>query len=245
MKVIPVLVLTLGSAISAFAGACSGSQSGSLCAAAADGTTFTVSLLGLTNPTLQPNVNVNVVANASTVAGTDTFTVTVASANTHHYGAGASGFYGFATNFDVTAGGNSNAAVTAVSSTITGGAVTTNINSTAGDSLASWSIKNGTTTPSAHTIAPTFVSAEIDNGINILPGSSILQETYTVVWTAYHPAATSATPPPAARPFIVARDPLHTLDPAVAIAPEPASFGLMIFAGGLGAFYMRRRLAKR
>jgi hypothetical protein len=248
-RIIIGLVLALGGALSAFAGACSQGAT-NVCAAAADGTTFTLSLISLTTTSMTPAVNVNVVARDSGVFGTDYFTVTVSGSQRQSLsGSGmpaplAAGMSLITANFDVAVSGQPGAAVTDISTATTGRSVTTDVAPTGTTALAPWSTQGSpSAAASDHPITPTFVSAEIDNGLLPSGTASGFTETFTVVWTAYHPAI----PPPSTMPFIIARDPFPFIneDPAVSIAPEPASFGLMIFAGGLGGLLLRRRLSKR
>ncbi len=228
MKIVTlVLVLTLGGCASAFAGTCSvsASSTASSCSSSVDGTTFTVSLISLTNASLTNTVNVNV-NGYNTIAGTDVFSVQVLGGNPFTSKIGV--------NYDVSVSGNPGASVTSVSTTldgrVSGAALSTEVSPSGSSSLGEWSLtsslmKDATGSHST----PSFVSAEVNNDLNLPSGLSLsgFTETFTVIWTA------DLSSNPSFRP---AGDP---------IVPEPASIGLVAFAGLVGAFFARRRSLKR
>lgn len=231
-KVISVLVLMLGASLSAFA--TSSCYSNLLvnvsdsCVASVDGTNFTVSLISLSNTSLNPAVNVNVNAYSST-SGTDTFTVQVYGANGTHFTSN------LGANFDLAVSGNAGASVSSIQTTISGrgsGAVLTTSATPGGGpwSLSSALFSNATTSPTS--VSPHFVSAEIDTGLTIPSGLSLsgYTETFTVIWSAY-------VPPPPPPPVI---PPPPVPDPATGV-PEPGSFGLAALAGLTGGLVVRRR----
>jgi hypothetical protein len=253
-KVLTVLVLTLASALSAFAGACSGFNTlqsvGNSCAASIDGTVFSVSLIGLTNPALTPAVNINVTASEIS-SGTDRFSIIVAGVNSQHFSSDISA------NFQIAVSGNAGAAVTSVKSTVTGfynGAdLTTNV--VAPGSSLSWDQLSSSSSiaTSNHAISPSFVSAEVDTGLNFSSGISLTgyTETFTVIWTASTPSQTSPPPvqqlpPPPSNNGGTNNGGTNNFVPLVpVVAPEPASLGLMTLAGVLGGLFVRRRVSKR
>ncbi len=229
-KVILVLVLAIGGCVSAYASACVQTQFGTgSCSASVDGTTFTVSLVNLTNTSLSNAVNVDVTASSS-VSGTDVFSVQVA---------GSSLLAGnVSTNYGVVVSGNAGAAVTNVSTMFNGKAagasLDTEVTPTGGSSLGEWNLTSSLMKDASNSQAtPTFVSADVNTGLNIPSGLSVagFTETFTVVWTA-------------APPTVTHNSGVNTLgDPLV--APEPTSLGLVALAGFAGALLLRRRSSKK
>ncbi|MGA7411478.1 MAG: PEP-CTERM sorting domain-containing protein [Bryobacteraceae bacterium] len=230
-KVISVLVLMLGASLSAFA--TSSCYSNLLvnvsdsCMASVDGTNFTVSLISLSNTTLNPAVNINVNPYSAT-SGTDTFAVQVYGANGTHF----TGNVG--ANFDVAVSGNAGASVSSIQTTISGrgtGAVLTTSTTPGGGpwTLTSALFSNANSGPTS--VSPHFVSSEIDTGLTIPSGLSLsgYTETFTVIWTAYVPPP----PPPPVTPSPLVADPPG--------APEPGTFGLAALAGLVGVLAVRRR----
>ena len=225
-KVILVLVLALGGCVSALASACA---SGS-CSATVDGTTFNVTLVGLTNSLLSTSLNINVNASSS-VAGSDVFSIQVLGA------APVTGQIGL--NYDLTVGGHTGAVVTNVTTVIdgrgNGGMLSTGVIPSGGSSLGQWNLTSSSMMNNfgSHAV-PSFVSAEVTNELNMPSGLTLagFTETFTVVWTASSDAANNVAP---------------TVLPAVPIstAPEPASIGLVAAAGCMGAFLVRRRRRKK
>jgi hypothetical protein len=224
-KVILVLVLTLGGCASAVAGACGSSS----CAASVDGTTFTISLIGLTNASLTNTVNVDVNAYSST-PGTDTFSVQVNGVTPLTSRVGV--------NYGISLSGNSGAAVTSVSTMFdgraSGASLSTEVTPTGAASLGDWSLTSSLmkAATSSHS-TPSFVSAEVVTGLNLPSGLSLsgFTETFTVIWTAYTPPATTQT--------------ANFVGDAATLAPEPGTLALMGLAGLAGALLVRRRIVKR
>src|SRR5277367_2859777 len=184
-KVITVLALMLGACASAFAtSSCYNNplvSVGGSCAANStdgDGTTFTVSLISLTNAALNPAVNVSVTAVSSTSQNgtnpaTDTFSVTVFGANSSHF-LNSIG----AVDFNVGVGGsNAGAAVSSVTSTINGrssysnpaGAVLSTDVMPSGASPDLWSLTSSPylNATSTNPFSPKFVSSEVNTGLTI------------------------------------------------------------------------------
>ena len=228
-KVIQVLVLTLGGCGSAFASTCSANPFLSSCAASVDGTTFTVSLIGLTGASLTNTVNVNVNAYSAT-PGTDVFSVQVLG--------GAPLSNSLDANYTVSVSGNSGAAVTSVSTMfngrVPGGLLSTEVMPAGGSSLGEWSLTSSLMNNASSSHAtPSFVSADVNTGLNIPSGLSVsgFTETFTVIWTA-------STPPATQQPGNVVGD-------AALVAPEPASVGLVVLAGFAGALFVRGRSLKK
>lgn len=227
-KVILVLVLTLGGSTSALAGACLANPLfGSSCAATVDGTTFTVSLINITSASLSNTLNVNVTANSAT-PGTDTFTVQVNGTSPLTSGVGL--------NYGAAVTGNAGAAVTSVSTMFEGRAagatLSTDVTPTGGSSLGAWNLTSSTMTNASGSYStPSFVSAEVNTGLNLPSGLSLVgfTETFTVIWTA-----APSTASPGVNPLA---DPL--------VAPEPTSIGLVAFAGFVGALLVRRRSSNK
>ena len=242
-KVIIVLVLTLGACVSASAtSACYGNllqNVGDACAASVDGTTFSVSLVGLTNSSLtNPAVNLNVTASSST-PGTDTFSVQVLGANSTHFNDNIG-----AVNFDVSVSGNSGAAVTNVTTMVNGRSVGATVSTDVTATGGMWSLSSSrwSNSSSSNSISPAFVSSEIDTGLNLPSGLDLAgyTETFTVIWTAYTPPPPPGPPPPPPPPP-PPNDPPPPPDPT----PEPASVGLVALVGLVGGLYaVRRRLNK-
>jgi hypothetical protein len=214
-KVILVLALTIGGCTSAVAGSCASSS----CAASVDGTTFTVSLIGLTGASLTNVVNMDVTAYSAS-PGTDTFSVQLigVQAITDQVGL----------NYGVAVSGNPGAAVTSVSTMfdgpIAGAMLSTEVTPAGGASLGEWDLASSmiNAASSSHS-TPSFVSAEVDTGINLPSGLTLagFAETFTVIWGSDPPG-----------------------DP-VSSAPEPGSLGLIALAGFAGALFVRRCSLKK
>jgi hypothetical protein len=230
-KVITVLVLTLGGCASAVASTCLANPLGttSTCSASVDGTTFTVSLIGLTSASLTNGVNVDVNA-YSTTPGSDVFSVQVAGGNPITSKLNL--------NYGVSVSGNPGAQVTSVSTMFSGKAagasLSTEVTPTGTTSLGDWSLTSSLMkqASSSHS-TPSFVSAEVNTGLNLPSGLSLagFTETFTVIWTPATPAASHNT-------VNLAADPVSN-------APEPGSLGLIALAGCAGAFLIRRRSFKK
>jgi hypothetical protein len=224
-KVILALVLTLGGCASAVAGTCGSSS----CAASVDGTTFTISLIGLTNASLTNTVNVDVNAYSST-PGTDIFSVQVNGATPLTSRVSV--------NYGVSVSGNPGAAVTSVSTMFDGRAagasLSTEVTPTGNASLGDWSLTSSLmkAASSSHS-TPSFVSAEVNTGLNLPSGLSLagFTETFTVIWSAYTPPAGTPT--------------VNFVGDAVTLSPEPGTLSLMGLAGLAGGLLIRRRLVKK
>jgi hypothetical protein len=232
-KVILVLVLALGVCVSAFASACVTNPFGTgSCSATVDGTTFNISLIGLTNTSLTNSVNINVNASSS-VSGTDVFSVQVLGATP------VSGQVGV--NYDLSLGGHSNAAVTSVTTVIDGkglgGMLSTGVAPSGGSSLGQWNLTSSSMMNNfgSHAV-PSFVSAEVTNELNMPSGLTLagFTETFTVVWTA---SSNSVVP---VSPSVFPAVPTPNTN-----APEPASIGLVAVAGLVGGLFVRRRSRKK
>lgn len=230
-KVITVLVLTLGGCASAVASTCLANPFGtaSTCSASVDGTTFSVSLIGLTSASLTNGVNVDVNA-YSAASGTDVFSVQVDGGNPITSKLNL--------NYGISVSGNPGAQVTSVSTMFNGKAagatLSTEVTPTGTSSLGDWSLTSSLMkeASSSHS-TPSFVSAEVNTGLNLPSGLSLagFTETFTVIWTP-------ATPAPSHNNVTFVAD-------GTSIAPEPGSLGLIALAGCAGAFLIRRRSFKK